>query len=236
MTNGILAHGDGLAMSVSSSSISALDQVDFQNRAFTPYAVLDPGSGRAYETFVTPPGGWVPIPEASFWRAEEQCRDADVFAANFRLRIGSKESVTLLFVRKEQRVRLLNRLCPGIEIEDDEYVAQCVSTRHTSVTEIWRLSDLFWRVASSGVGFRDFPAYLQKQFCLGRPTAWTFAWALVRGAYLNEHNRNDSLIGNAESLVRPDRSGKAKPREEAYAAFEERLRHEVELLKWKELS
>lgn len=112
------------------------------------------------------------------------------------LKIGVSESPALQFKRKELRVKLLQKIHAGHEM-NEEYFAMFGVTKGNSTAgnstamTVFNINTLFWQMSSdktstkdTSTPSRDFASFIEKTFSLKREIAWRFAWALLRAAYL----------------------------------------------------
>lgn len=202
MAQGVIAHGDGIVVSVAKSEFHTVDQPDFQSRHFTPYSVFDPRQGARYQKRTGPgtsASHWADIDSDEYRRAAATMPEMD-FAESYRWLLGTREPHALMFKRKEQRVALLDRLAHGLEVPGDEYHAVRLSGSRT--VDVFRLGTLQWKTQSANA-WHDFAQYLQAKFAVDRTTAWRLAWALVRAAYVDLWATVEGLIKMAR--VPPDR-------------------------------
>jgi|GEM_PF-3441148 len=211
MMKGVLTDGDGIVAHGEMPDSHVIDEPRFEQHAFTPYAVFDGAHGRRFQERIGPglsAENWTDIEPCDHEDAK-QLLSPDDFADRYRVLTGSEESFALAFRRKQQRIALLQRLAPGIEVSNSEYHAARmwkhvpgggnVSRR---AFDVFRVDTLQWKTGTAG-GWHDFPQYLQAMhFHLDYATAWRLAWALVRAAYLDNWSCVAALLETAANESR----------------------------------
>ena len=136
------------------------------------------------------------------------------------LQTGNDETPAVRFKRKELRIKLLQKIHAGHELNEEMFIMVGIG-RPNSAT-VFNTNTLFWQMVSD-MGYsdddklppKDFAAFLEKTFYLDREEAWRFAWALVRTAYIEYWPSVGGLLGLAYEIP----ANKSKKRDEAKAAF-----------------
>lgn len=107
------------------------------------------------------------------------------------LKIGVSESPALQFKRKELRVKLLQKIHAGHEMNEEYFAMFGVTKGNSNAMTVFNINTLFWQMSSdktstkdTSTPSRDFASFIEKTFSLKREIAWRFAWALLRAAYL----------------------------------------------------
>lgn len=136
------------------------------------------------------------------------------------IKVGANESRALEFIRKELRIKLLQTIYAGHELNEQLFIM--IGLGKTNSATIFNANTLFWQMASDmsysegdKLPGKDFAAFFEKNFHLERETAWRFAWALVRTAYAEYWPSIHRLLGLAEEM----RAAKGKNRDKAKADF-----------------
>ncbi len=202
MNKMILTEADGVRFTVDTGYEHSIDMTGdkaYFEYAFTPYAALR---------------------NALFQRCGES------------LEIGTDETPVLCFKRKEFRIKLLQKIYAGHELSEDLFIMIGLGKPNSAV--VFNTNTLFWQMASD-MGYseddkvppKDFAAFLEKTFYLGREEAWRFAWTVVRTAYVGYWPSVRELLDLAYKIP----VSKGKERDKAKAAFSSVLESQILWLK-----
>ncbi len=110
------------------------------------------------------------------------------------IKVGVAETTVLKFKRKEIRIKLLQKIGGGHELNESQFIMAELDMRKINFVSIWDINLLSWKMGSDKYARKDLPLFWQKACGISRELAWTFSKSLVRAAYLEEWDIVDDLL------------------------------------------